>query len=79
MTRKEQDQMRSEIIVNVAMPRSEWLLLETLLVVIECGDDLRRLSMPSNRLRQIKHFIIEAERRACEYVNSFEIDEQEPA
>jgi len=73
--RARESRFLDETVVSVALPRSEWLLLETFLACHEeSGCPYVSPDGVENRLRQIKLFIIEAEQRAAR-----EILEREPA
>ena len=75
MTRREKSEMLSQVVVSVSMPRSEWLLLQTFLVVHDRGTlcaYLENAGRTIGRLRQIKHFVIEAQQRAAEEINAME-------
>lgn len=73
MTQREKNEKLKTVVVSVAMPRSEWLLLETFLIVLVThpGEPVPTPGMLP-RLEQIVAFIIEAERRAAERINSME-------
>lgn len=75
VTQSEKTKELNCAVVSVAMPRSEWLLLETILVVLESAGkvDARKLNSDwKDRIVQIKRFIIEAERREAARINAME-------